>query len=136
MLLSKAKQIFNVKIRTMGGLKEPSDEELTELFNEALIYVATRCIPKELWKNADNLEDGEILRFIGGGDFIKVPEVPDFTLVDAHLQIDNDLEYAVINKAVSLYSRHRDSIIKFENEANSNINRYKSNFSKIKGKTT
>ena len=119
----------------MGGLKEPSDDELTELFNEALIYVATRCIPKELWRNASNVEDKMILRFLGGGDFIIVPEVPNFASLNAHLQIDNDLDYAVINKAVSLYSRHRDSIMKFENEANNNINRYKSNFSKIKGKT-
>jgi len=131
MLLSRAKSIFELKIKTTGGLQAPNDADLSEIFYEALIYVATKCIPRELLTLVTSTENRDVLRLIGGGSFIALPQKPNFLNVEP-LQIDSDLDYAVINKAAALYSREKNDIIKFENEASRVINRYKANFNKVK----
>ena len=137
MLLSRAKSIFEVKIKTTGGLQAPKDADLSEIFYEALIFIATKCIPKELLKDIAVDTDQEVLRSIKGGFFIMKPAFPIFDVSDinynalVHLQIDNDLDYAVINKAAALYSREIKNITKFENETTRIINRYKANFNKV-----
>jgi len=134
MLTSRAKDIFNTKIKAIGGLNPPTDAELNEFLYEAMIYAATKCIPNELLRSSENENETAILRFIGGGDFIVLPEMPNVSDDLQHLQIDEELSYAVINKAVSLFCRDLNHIRKFENEADNAINRYKANYSKIKGK--
>jgi len=137
MLLIKVKQIFSTKIKIAGGLKMPVDSDLSETVFEALIFVATHCIPRELLKDSAIDTDEVLLRNLSDGFFIKEPAYPIFDASDPlynasmHLQIDEDLNYAVINKAVALYSREAKNIMKFEEEARRVINRYKANYNKV-----
>ena len=130
MLLSNVKKSFEMKLRSAGGIKMPEDNELSEIVYEALVYVASVCLPRELLRDESDSED-EVLRFVSGGDFVAIPTKPDFTSSEDHLLIDEDLTFAVINKAVALYSRDANDIVRFENEAQRVINRYKANYNKL-----
>jgi len=136
MLLSDVKSSFERKIKTAGGLSMPKDDELGDLFYEALLFVASKCIPRELLRVVAVDTDEEVYRLIGGGNFIIKPKRPVFNILDSnyseleHLQIDSDLDFAVINKAAALQSRDAVNIAKFETESNRVINRYKANFQK------
>lgn len=138
MLISKAKEIFEMKIRIAGGLSMPSDDDLSEIFYEALIYIATKCVPRELLRGGTKADiDEEVFRLIKSGYFIIKPRKPLFDDTNTnysaleHLQIDSDLDYAVVNKAAALFSREMANISKFEAEAERIINRYKSNYNKV-----
>ncbi len=130
MLLSDVKKSFEMKLKSSGGYKMPEDDELSEIVYEAMVYVASVCLPRELLRDESNSEDS-VLRFISGGDFVTQPVKPDFTSNEDHLLIDEDLTFAVINKAVALYSRDMNDIARFENEAKRVINRYKANYNKL-----
>jgi|GEM_PF-6555682 len=140
MLLADVKKKFYTKIKIAGGLTPPSDVELEELIQEALTFIATACTPRELLRDSivDTDDLGEVLRNLAGGLFIMKPETPIFDKENtnysalAHLKMDNDLDYAVINTAAALYSRDAKDILKFENEALKIINQFKANFNKVK----
>jgi hypothetical protein len=138
MLLNRAKEIFTSKIKIAGGLTPPEDKTLSELFYEAMSYIATKCTPRELLRDSeiDTDDISELLRNLPNGMFLIKPVVPIFDPTDpaynnlVHLSIDEDLNYAVINKAAALYSREAKDIQKFENESLQIVNIFKANFNK------
>lgn len=106
MKLTNVKQA--IEYRNRAGHKLPSDGVLQDMLYESLLYVAQRCEPSELM--GDSLGDfgQRPLRLIENGRFIKIPEYPDFTKVERHLQIDEDLTYAVINHVMYLITSISD----------------------------
>lgn len=131
MKLERVKALFLLKNTIVGGLDKPDDDTLALLCDEATRYVATRCLPSVLLRNAPYASE-EVLRGVGAGFVIVAPEYPDFTSSDTHLMIDESLNNAVINKMNALYARDANSIMKFEHEATQVINLHKANFSRIK----
>ena len=101
MLLTKIKT--NIGYRLSQGKKLPEDEVLESLINEAMYYVCYRCVPAELLRTFVDYEY-KPLRFLQNGRFIVVPEYPDFTKTSRHLQIDENLTFAVINYTAFLIS--------------------------------
>ena len=120
MLLSTVKK--TVEYRLSGAKKLPEDAHLSNLFMEALYYVATKCIPQELLREEDS--DEGVLRNLEDGSFIVVPDEPDFTSTTDHLMIDEELTYACIYYACFLVSK--DGSMK--QMADEIINEYISNF--------
>ncbi len=131
MLVTIAKNNFERKISIAGGLKSPSDTELSALFEEAMVFIATKVTPRECLR--DRRRDGErILRQLSNGRVVIHPTAPDFGGdVKMHLLFDEDLSYAVVAKAASLYSRDVDDINKFDKETLEWINLFKVNFNKV-----
>lgn len=106
MKLAQVKQSLEYKNST--GRKLPADEVLQDMLYEAMIYVAQRCEPKELIASA-LAEFGERpLRNIENGCFIRLPEYPDFSHPERHLQIDEDLTFSVINFVMYLLTNTPD----------------------------
>ena len=138
MLLNRAKEVFISKIKIAGGLTPPDDATLSEIFYEAMSFIATKCTPRELLRDSeiDTDDISEVLRNLPRGAFLVKPTKPIFDdsaegyNVAAHLIMDHDLDYAVINKAAALYSREAKDILKFDNEALVVINIFKANFNK------
>ena len=94
MLVRRAKEILALKIA--GGRKLPSDEELSELFLEAMLFICNKCVPVELIRR----KTGErVYRNIDEDSFLCYPDKPDFADVDnkKHIMIDEVLTYAAIN---------------------------------------
>lgn len=130
MLLKDVKRAIEQKIQTSGGLKIPKDDSLALIVHEAMIDVATRTIPAKLVRNSFLPLKGEILRPIRDGRVIIVPEYPVFD-DKRHMQIDTELDFAVINKACALLSKKIESIRMFELQATLIINRHKAAAIKI-----
>ncbi len=130
MKLSEAKQSILTKVSMAGGLKAPSDEELSLFCKEALVFVASRCAPVVLLREARCDLSEEILRYIDNEMLILMPDTPDFTDSKAHLQIDEELNYAVINKTCSLMSRSVEFSRRFSDECEEIIRLYKANATK------
>jgi len=130
MTLQRVKTLFELKIKTAGGLSLPDTDMLSILCDEACRHVAVRCSPVVLLRLSPY--DGEsILRTLGNGFLVVTPEYPDFTSDVLHLMIDEELNYAVINKMAALYSRDAKDIVRFENEATQAINLFKANFTRL-----
>lgn len=130
MKLTTVKEIFETKVAVTGGLKPPTDNQLQMIAHEAMVYVATKCKPRELLQDMQHDGIGDILRLVEGGRYVMMPEMPDFTNTERHLQMDEDLVYAVIAKMVALYSGNERDILKNENECTRIINSYKANFNR------
>lgn len=103
MKLSLIKSTINYK--NSGGKKLPEDDVLASLIYEAMYYVAGRCVPSELVKSYSDYKE-RVLRPIENGNFIAIPEYPDFTKPERHLLIDEDLTYAVINYTMFLITQN------------------------------
>lgn len=131
MLLKDVKTAIAKKIQIAGGLKLPSDEILEVIIHEAMIEVANRTIPVELTRNAFIKTDETILRYLRDGNMVVIPEIPDLSSDKKHLQMDEDLNYAVINKVCALISKDLNSIRKFEAQTRAIINTQKANAIKI-----
>lgn len=95
MLLSNVKR--SIEKNMEQSFKMPENEKLSEKVYEALIWVATQCVPSELVRDTVAEADEEVLRFLPGMKFIVVPERPDFESTAKHLMIDETLVFAVIN---------------------------------------
>ena len=76
--------------------KMPEDSVLSEKVFEAILYVATQCEPQVLLRKKYIDDDAEYRR-LRNDFFIAMPEYPDFSISDRHLQIDEALCYAVVN---------------------------------------
>ena len=123
MLLTRVKKSIDLKTRKSYQL--PGDSELEELIYESLIYVATKCDPTELICSVITTET--ILRMIKGGQVIIEPEYPDLTNIDAHLQIDESLSYAVINYVCFLITK----VAMFKQLADEGIGTYRCDYSLV-----
>lgn len=86
--------------------KLPDDDVLASYLNQSLYYICGKCVPNELV--GENSTDGNVLRFLPSGKFITIPEYPDFSNSEAHLQIDESLTYAAINYTCFLISSRAD----------------------------
>lgn len=132
MKLARVKEAFEAKMTVAGELQNPEISVLNTIAHEALLFVATRCTPVALLR--DSVDETEsIFRFISGGRVIIDPGVPDFsdTVNDLSLMIDEELNYAVVNKMCALYSRDVKNVMRFENEVKTIINDFKANFLRI-----
>ena len=84
-----------------GNQPMPSDEELSVLTYEAIIYVATRTTPKSFIIKSGTMDNElESLRTIEEGFYIRMPETPYFDGTEGPngdvVDIDNELIYATI----------------------------------------
>lgn len=131
MLLSEVKASIEKKITIAGGLRLPDDDVLESVLYEAMIFVALKTIPVELARNANQIVNEEILRHIRDGILVVKPEYPDFKNKKLHMQMDEDLNYAVINKTCALLSKDSFSLEKFESQALRVINIHKVNAVKM-----
>jgi len=129
--LTTVKEIFETKLAITGGLKPPTDAQLQTIAHEALVYVATKCKPRELLQDMQHDGIGKILRMVEGGRYVMMPELPDFTNTERHLQMDEDLAYAVVAKMVAIYAREIREIQKYEEECTRIINIFKANFNRV-----
>ncbi|MBE2985357.1 hypothetical protein CCAL9344_07930 [Campylobacter sp. RM9344] len=88
----RAKEILQIK--TASGRALPSDEILSEIFLEAMLYVANKCVPSELIRGE---QGGRVYRHLEDGFYITYPDKPNFANENEHIMIDESLTYAVIN---------------------------------------
>lgn len=142
MLVSTSKTILADKLQGIRPM--PSDESLTEIALEAMIYIATRTTPSVLIK--DVATDGQefvVLRVIEDNKYIVYPQKPVYDLRDPNyseisiLNIDEDLSYAVVYYMAELIvhgneniSNQSTSLSKFMSKVNEYISLYDSNFSR------
>jgi len=101
MLISSAKTILEQRLK--GVRPVPEDVMLTEYGKEALMYIATRTIPRILTRDlVVEGEDYNVLRMIEDNMFIVVPNTPVFDVANpdysstSQLHIDEELSYAVV----------------------------------------
>lgn len=97
MLCARAKEILTLK--GSAGIKVPNDELLSELFLEAMIFIASKCVPNELLERYRS-PNMRVLRNIDNEMFIRVPKKPNFNDENEHINIDESLSYAVINEVL------------------------------------
>ncbi|MBR8466176.1 hypothetical protein KDE13_07470 [Campylobacter sp. faydin G-140] len=102
MLSKRAKEILLFKGKS--GIKIPDDEILSELFLEAMLYVATKCTPSELMERYVSPKM-QVFRNLANETFIRIPKKPDFKSDTEHLQIDEELSYAVIYEVLYLLNK-------------------------------
>ncbi|EJP75501.1 hypothetical protein [Campylobacter sp. FOBRC14] len=124
MLCTRAKEILELKSKS--GLKLPENEILSELFLEAMLYVASKCVPSELIRGEADSE--KVYRNIENGFFICYPDKPNFSDKNEHLMIDETLTYAVINEVIFLLNKdpfYRDLAIELIAQYNANDGREK-----------
>ena len=76
--------------------KMPEDDVLAEKVFEALLYVATECVPQVLLRKK-YVDNDALYRDLKNGFFVTMPEYPDFDIADRQLMIDEALSYAVVN---------------------------------------
>lgn len=100
MLLSAVKKALIAK---GAGARIKDDEVLADTLHEALIWVASRCVPVVLLRRNDESET--VLRHLEQGFYVAAPKRPDMSNANEHLQIDDDLDWAVINYAMFLLMR-------------------------------
>lgn len=131
MKLSEVKEHIYLKQKIVGGKRALEDEALEGVIFEAMLFVASETIPIELTDKAFTPTNEEILRYLRDGKVVYKPEYPSFKKSERHLQIDEDLNFAVINKVCSLLSSRESEIAKFEMEASRLIKLHKSNSIKI-----
>ena len=96
-----------IQYKLSQGKKLPDDAILASIIFEAMYYVCGRCVPSELVKTHMDYEE-KVLRHLSGGRFIAIPEYPDFSKLDRHLLIDEDLTYAVIYYTCFIIGRSVD----------------------------
>ncbi|MDR0666287.1 MAG: hypothetical protein LBF71_02635 [Campylobacteraceae bacterium] len=88
----------HIKLRCAQSYALPSDEMITALLHEALIYVARSCEPTVLIRHDGSEHFGEgVLRLLPNNREIIFPEKPDITKPQKHLMMDEELSFAVIN---------------------------------------
>lgn len=97
MLCVRAKEI--IKIKGSSGIKLPDDEFLSELFSEAMLWVASKCSPNELLERYRS-PNMRVFRNLSDDTFIRIPKKPNFNDENEHLEIDESLSYAVINEVL------------------------------------
>lgn len=131
MKLTTVKEIFETKLAVTGGLKPPTTTQLQMIAHEAMVYVATKCKPRELLQDMKHDGIGAILRMVEGGRYVMMPELPDFTNTERHLQMDEDLVYAVLAKMMAIYAQDMREAQKYEEECTRIINIYKANFNRV-----
>ncbi|AQW81367.1 hypothetical protein CPIN17260_1078 [Campylobacter pinnipediorum subsp. pinnipediorum] len=88
-----------------SGKNLPGDELLSELFLQAMFFVASKCVPSELVRRKRSSSDIRVLRNIEDECFICVPDKPNFSNKQEHLMIDEELTYAVINEVLFLINQ-------------------------------
>lgn len=98
----RAKEILAHKAKS--GIKIPDDELLSELFLEAMLWVASICVPNELIRKV-KIDTEAVYRNIENEFFICLPDKPDFSNANEHLMIDETLSYAVINEVAFLINK-------------------------------
>lgn len=118
-----AKEILTNK--AVAGKKLPN-LILSEMFLEAMLWVANKCVPSELIRK--NETEDEIYRVIGDAYFITVPDKPNFDDENDCLMIDESLTYAVINYVAFLINQD----IYYRTLALEIIGDYVANFAKEK----
>ena len=133
MTLSNFKSSLSLKLK--GDVDIPTDEELSILTMEAMYYIASICMPRELlvlYTEADTC-NCDILRLVDGGAFIKVPDTPDFVTQPAvdHLMIDEDLTYAVIYYIGSCITTDAGKKQWYLNKSHEIVGIYNNNFSLV-----
>lgn len=116
----RAKEIL--KIRGKSGIKIPDDDILSELFLEAMLYIASKCVPSKLIRHKREFSSNtKVFRCIEGDKFICVPDKPDFSNEKEHIMIDESLTYAVVNEVLflinkdELYKKRANEIIALYN---------------------
>lgn len=102
MLCKRAKEILELKAKS--GIKIPEDALLSELFLEAMLWIASKCVPNELLGKYTN-DRKKIYRNISQELFIVIPDKPNFSSDTDHLMIDEALSYAVINEVLFLINK-------------------------------
>ncbi|OCR99036.1 hypothetical protein A9K75_08675 [Campylobacter fetus subsp. testudinum] len=98
MLVENVKKSLIYKISSEAR-KLPPEDELSELFMEAMLFICNRCVPNKLVRQKGN---GKVYRNIEDGFFITYPDKPLFNETKSHLMIDETLTYAVINEVAFL----------------------------------
>lgn len=86
-----------------GGIKLPEKATLSYLTHEALLFVASRCVPSELLERYKT-PNMQVFRNVGNECFIRMPRVPDFDGF-SHLDINEDLVYAVMYEVLFLLNK-------------------------------
>lgn len=82
--------------------KMPEDKELSEMFFEAMLWIANKCVPSELVRIGE--DEDRVYRNIESGHFICFPDKPNFANDKEHIMIDEPLTYAVINEVAFMIS--------------------------------
>ena len=100
MLCAEAKKSLGFKM--IGDKKLPDNETLSELFYEAMLFIANKCVPSELLRTA--AESDKVYRNLERGHFVCFPDRPNFNSSTEHLMIDESLTYAAINEVAFLIS--------------------------------
>ena len=100
MLCAEAKK--TLKFKLIGDKKFPDNETLSELFYEAMLFIANKCVPSELLRTA--AEPDKVYRNLERGHFVCFPDRPNFGSDVEHLMIDESLAYAAINEVAFLLS--------------------------------
>lgn len=121
----------HLEYKIAGGRKLPSDDLLSELFLEAMLWVCNKCVPNELVRQAESASESgaRVYRNVENGLFIRYPEKPNFSDDKRHLMIDEPLTFAVINYVAFLIEK--EPIYKIE--ANEIISEFIANDGKEMG---
>ena len=101
MLLSDVKRAIEKGMER--SYKIPDDGVLEQKIYEAILFVASQCVPQVLLR----YEDGEgepVFRKLPNKFFITLPEYPELSQVERHLMIDETLSFAVVNTVCFLLS--------------------------------
>ena len=98
----RAKEILAHKFKS--GIKLPDDEMLSELFLEAMLFIASKCVPNELIRKGI-VDSDKVFRNIADGFFVCVPDKPNFSDANEHIMLDESLTYALINEVAFLINR-------------------------------
>lgn len=88
--------------RLAQGFALPNDDVLAGLIHEAYVYIGMRCEPEALMETGAT--GVRVLRNLDRGYYLVVPDFPDMTDEQAHLQMDEGLSYAVVNHVCFLHS--------------------------------
>ncbi|AQW85555.1 hypothetical protein CPIN18021_0293 [Campylobacter pinnipediorum subsp. caledonicus] len=101
MIASEFKKLLS--LRGKSGINLPSDELLNELVKEAIVFVATKCVPSELVvKDTTNIR---LLRRLSNGFGLRIPDKVDINSTEKHIQIDEVLTYAVMYEVLFLLNK-------------------------------
>ena len=92
-----------MQFKCVGDKRIPDDETLADVFFEAMLYVANKCIPNELLRSIESNE--RVYRNVDQNAFLTYPDRPNFSDPDEHLMIDEALTYAVINEVAFLLNQ-------------------------------
>ncbi|MDL0090028.1 hypothetical protein [Campylobacter gastrosuis] len=94
-----------MELKNKGGIKLPEPDMLGDLVVEAILSVASKCVPSDLLERYKS-PNMQVFRNVGNECFIRMPKTPDFLGEPyKHIDINEDLAYAVLYETLYLLNK-------------------------------